>query len=102
MMGLEVTGLIGTFRRFGDTQPFQSSQMRLKPQPSSANSNTILFHCLRHTLPLFSGAMLTPFLANVLVKRSLVLAVSIYGAMGLAAASIAFLFLPESRDIDMS
>ena len=94
-MGLEVTGLIGTFRRFGDTQPFQSSQMRV-------NSNMILFHCLRQTLPLFSGAMLTPFLANVLVKRSLVLAVSIYGAMGLAAAIIAFLFLPESRDIDMS
>ena len=57
-----------------------------------------LFHCLTF----FSGAMLTPFLANVLVKRSLVLAVSIYSAMGLAAATIAFRFLPESRGVDMS
>jgi len=48
------------------------------------------------------GAMVTPFIANVMVKKSLGLAVSMYAIMGLVAALVAFLFLTESKNVDLS
>jgi len=48
------------------------------------------------------GAMLTPFIANVLVKKSIGLAVSLYGTMGLFAAIVVFFFVPESKYADLS
>ena len=46
--------------------------------------------------------MVTPFIANVMVKKSLGLAVSMYAIMGLVAALVAFLFLTESKNVDLS
>ena len=45
---------------------------------------------------------MTPFIANVMVKKSLGLAVSMYAIMGLVAALVAFLFLTESKNVDLS
>ena len=46
--------------------------------------------------------MLTPLVANVIVKKSVALAVSVYGLLALVAAIVVFFCVPESKYADLS